>query len=113
MMVAMQLLAKEVGERQRHFLPTPRLVGSIQNGSGVGEAGTSSAVRFAQRRPVSAAGECRSQPVSVMVFANTDEALAHDLWFALTFKVGKRRRPLDDQERRIHRQVCEIRELEF
>lgn len=36
-----------------------------------------------------------------MTFATDDEALAHDLWFALTFKVGKRQRPLDDLERRI------------
>lgn len=36
-----------------------------------------------------------------MPFATTDEALAHDLWFALTFKVGRQRRPLDDREREI------------
>jgi hypothetical protein len=61
-----------------------------------------SAVRFAQRRGhVSAASERSAQAVSIMVFANSDEALAHDLSFALTFKVGKRQRPLDDQERRI------------
>jgi hypothetical protein len=36
-----------------------------------------------------------------MTFATDDEALAHDLWFAISFKIGSRLRHLDEVERRI------------